>query len=114
MLRRISLLVLVVAVSGLVPLIANWGSCESMPCCHHHGFAIGAAQNSDCCGPVTCAKEEKALRASSSVVHKTVVTAVLTGTPQTIVIAQSSSPAPALSPPRSTSERLSTLSILLI
>jgi hypothetical protein len=114
MLRRISLLVVVVAVSGLVPLIANWGSCESMPCCHHHGAAIGVGQSGDCCGPATCAKEEKALRASTSFSHKTAVAAVLTATPQPIVIAESSSPVPALSPPRSTSERLSTLSVLLI
>jgi hypothetical protein len=114
MLRRITMLALVLAVSGLVPLIANWGSCDDMPCCRHHTVAIGVAQSSDCCTPATCAKEEKALRAGASTVQRTVIAAVLTSTAvQPVVIVQSAQPLPALSPP-STSERLSSLSVLLI
>ena len=115
MLRRITMVALVVAVSGIVPLLANWGSCDDMPCCHHHGVVIGVAQSSDCCTPTNCAKEEKALRASTSVVQRTIMAAVLTATPlQPVMTARDLlPPLPALSPP-STSERLSSLSILII
>ncbi|HEX7419335.1 MAG TPA: hypothetical protein VF505_05585, partial [Thermoanaerobaculia bacterium] len=59
------MIALVLAVSGLGPLMATGGSCADMPCCHHHGVAVTSTPT-DCCSPATCVKEEQAIRAGAS------------------------------------------------
>ena len=116
--KRLLLVALIILVSGVLPLIANWGSCDDMPCCHRQGIVIGLPAN-NCCSPATCVKEEKALRADARAaqVHhiKYVLLATLTVSPPTST-ASIAKVDPSLLPslPFSTRERLSTLSVLLI
>lgn len=108
--RAFVVAIVTIAVSGVVPLIANFGSCEGMPCCHKSGTAIAATAG--CCGPATCIKEEQALRAGTATlsVLATPILAVHNEIPAPIRIADPLS----VSHPPPTSQRLSALSILLI
>src|SRR5438874_10728986 len=112
--RTVVAVLLVVAVSGLVPLAANHGSCHSMPCCHKTKTAISASVG--CCEPATCVKEQQALRAGATdsthsvkFVPATFVNFVVPTPPVFHTAAPRSE-----SPPSPTAQRLSVLSVLLI
>lgn len=115
MYRRVLLVGLAFVITGAVPLIANFGSCVDMPCCQPMGKVLDQAK-SDCCSPATCVKEEKVLRAYDAgqrhlpkqlpVAPHLSLTAL---TPSCVVQYPICD-----SPPRTTSERLSALSVLLI
>ncbi|GAC1396572.1 MAG: hypothetical protein NVSMB68_13260 [Thermoanaerobaculia bacterium] len=117
MLRRIAVAVLIVVVTGLVPLMANGGSCADMPCCHQHGAVISTSTG-DCCAPPTCVKEEQAIRASASIAQRhllsAAVVAVLPVSPELRLHSETARQHHSWSPPLTTTERLSVLSILLI
>jgi len=116
MLRKLTMVILAVAVSGLVPLMANGGSCAEMPCCHHDGTVVSTAA-SDCCSPATCIKEEQAVRTATSAAQRHQAPLLIAIIPLRPAIAMHD---PVLqqrvswSPPASTAERLSVLSVLLI
>lgn len=117
MFRRLAMLALVLAVSGLVPLMATGGSCADMPCCHHHGTFVANAAAGDCCSPATCAKEEQAVRTATSTTQRHQAPVIVATMPALSVRAAHDRGSPqrvATSPPISTTERLSVLSILLI
>ena len=114
--RKLTMVVLVIAVSGLVPLMATGGSCADMPCCQHHGTVVSNT-SSDCCSPATCVKEEQAIRSATSAAqrHQTsVVIAVMPVAPAIVVHDRAAPQRMSWSHPISTAERLSVLSILLI
>jgi len=103
-----------IAVSGLVPLAANHGSCHSMPCCHKTKTTISATAG--CCEPETCVREQQALRAGSVASTQTLkfvqahfVDFIALAPPILHAAAPLSE-----SPPSRTAERLSVLSVLLI
>lgn len=110
------MIVLVLAVSGLVPLLANGGSCAEMPCCHHHGVAVASAGAGDCCSPATCTKEEQAVRAATSFAqrHQAAIVVATMAVLPAVAEDRSLPRRIASSPPITTTERLSVLSILLI
>lgn len=110
--RRLLIAVMLVAVSGMVPLMAHAGSCNAMPCCHKSGTSVAA--NGGCCQPTTCSRDDQALRTTTRVI----VAAALRAP---VVMTAQFRPTPILrpallspSPPLSTSQRLSALSTLLI
>ena len=114
MLRRLTMLALVLAVSGLVPLMATGGSCADMPCCHHRGTFVANAAAGDCCSPATCTKEEQAIRTATSVSQRyqaAVVVAMMPMMPVVIAHDRGSPGRVESSPPVSTTERLSILLI---
>lgn len=115
--KRFLAFALVLVVSGVVPLMANWGSCDDLPCCHVKGMAIGQG-TTDCCSPATCIKEEKGLRADDGSIrhhieHMGAEPAEASALVSIIFLPCFEQLTP-LSPPSSTGERLATLSILLI
>jgi len=63
MTRKLLLCAIIIAISGLVPLIAHGGSCQDMPCCHHQGVSFSAT--GDCCSPSNCARETQVLKSRS-------------------------------------------------
>lgn len=113
MARQILAFAIVLTVSGLVPLLANGGSCYELPCCRRSETAIGAA-NTDCCIPANCVRGFDGLTAAGSV-YKEPLRAVRAVPPPLSVrsgpILQKLGGAP--TPPR-VSDRLAKLSILLI
>lgn len=112
MLRRTVMIVLVLAVSGLVPLMATRGSCTDMPCCHHHAAVVTSA--ADCCSPATCIKEDQAIHSPVGFAERHVAVRAVAVVPVTVAHQRTFVPHPSSSPPISTTERLSVLSILLI
>lgn len=66
MASRILAFTIVLAVSGLVPLLANGGSCYALPCCGRNETTIGAA-DTDCCIPANCVRDIDGLTAAGSV-----------------------------------------------
>ena len=112
--RRFVIALLAIAVSGLVPLAANHGSCHSMPCCQKTKTTISATAG--CCEPATCVKEQQALRAGAAASTHTLkfvqaefVDCIALAPPIFHLAAPLSE-----SPPSRTAERLSILSVLLI
>lgn len=111
--RRAIRMALALVLTGLLPALAA-ASCVDMPCCDRREVVVQQAGMNDCCTPVTCAKESKAIK-NASPSHTPpqqftiVAEAVCAITPQII-----HSSAPIAASPPSTSERLSILSILLI
>jgi hypothetical protein len=116
MYRRAMLVVLAFVISGAIPLIANFGSCADMPCCHPTAKVLDQT-NTGCCSPATCVKEEKVLcahDASQRHLLKQLAAMVPHLSLPALIPARALEHSASLSPPRSTGERLSSLSILLI
>jgi hypothetical protein len=110
--RRFVVAVLVIAVSGLLPLAANHGSCHSMPCCHKTKSTISATAG--CCEPATCVKEQQVLRAGATT-STHAIKFIQAHIVDFIGVAPPTATAPlSESPPSRTAERLSVLSVLLI
>ena len=112
MVRKSVMVLIAVALSGVLPVMANWGSCAEMPCCHHR-VSVDIAK-SDCCAPVTCIKDAKPLPPTQLETHRTTVHVALVVTPVEVTSAIQQFAPRDWSPPHSTAERLSVLSILLI
>ena len=112
MVRKSVMVLIVVALSGVLPVMASWGSCAEMPCCHHR-VAVDIAK-SDCCAPVTCIKDAKPLPPTQLTSERTTVHVVLVAMPVEATTVEQHITPRHWSPPHSTAERLSTLSILLI
>lgn len=118
MTRKALALLIVVIATGLSPATAIIGFCAKMPCCFEEE-AAGPALDvdvADCCSTISCYEAP-----SNELTTKSTVKVSLVTTP--IVAVLSAAPiAPAYpvrtfddtSPPKTVSERLSTLSTLLI
>jgi hypothetical protein len=115
LMRRLFSLIVVLAVSGLVPLAAYAGSCTT-PCCRAHA-SDKSMDSPSCCNETSCAPAsneaqattdlaKNTARPSSTAVEHVELSAVCSITPNT-------EPAAAVSPP-SHQRRLAALSTLLI
>ena len=113
--RRVVVMTLIIAFSGIVPLIASANACANMPCCHHRQAAMRSAP--DCCLPATSARQEQVVGIASAKIQTDQTPLAVTALPLQPVLAigdRAIPPWTSASPPPSSSERLSILSILLI
>lgn len=111
--RRFVVSAVVIAVSGLLPLIAHGGSCAAMPCCHRTTTTVAATAS--CCAQPTCVREDEALRtATTRLADSNFTAAILTFAASPTVASPLHAQFSPVSPPPSTSQRLSVLSVLLI
>ncbi len=104
-------------VVGVAPTTAVIGFCAKMPCCfeQHHGAEL-ATNNADCCATINCYEapsHDLTFNTKANVIPVTVAHGPAT------IMAAASRIVPEhsfddTSPPRTTRERLSSLSILLI
>jgi len=111
--RKAILMGVALLLTGIMPVVAAI-TCVDLPCCHHKGTVVAQPNTSDCCTPVTCVEESKAVKNASpspsalkliAVVIAPVILPVPIETVPVSILAAS---------PPSTSKRLSTLSVLLI
>jgi hypothetical protein len=112
MMSKKAVMVLVLfAISGIVPAMASWGSCADMPCCRH---AVSIEIETGCNAPGTCLKESKPLPPTQMTAQRNVITVVLTSVRiEAATPVQRTLPRHA-SPPLPIADRLSALSTLLI
>lgn len=119
MTRKIVALAVVLTISSLASATAVIGFCAKMPCCFaeaHEGPSV-ARNDADCCTPVNCYEAPSQDRTVSAKAKSIIATAqaavaVVAAVPDAPAVACSSFDDP--SPPPTTKQRLSSLSILLI
>ena len=118
MTRKVLAVVVVLITSGLAPATAVIGFCAKMPCCFgeaHDGPAF-ATTNADCCTTISC------YDAPSHELTVSVNAKSITATAPAVLPVVAAAPAVRVarltfddsSPPLTTKQRLSSLSILLI
>lgn len=118
MMRRIQALMVILIVSGLAPATSMIGFCTKMPCCFGQAeegpvLAIGMA---NCCTPINC-EETPSQDLTVSAKAKVLTASTLAVLPAGAAIPTVSDARRIfvdLSPPPTTSERLSSLSAFLI
>lgn len=118
LMRKAALLVLSLLIIGIGPVTAGLGFCAKLPCCSdesHHDITARMSRP-DCCDPVSCAEmQAQELTVSKS---RTAQPAVITIASDVIVLVDAPRVSPRsiddLLPPRTSQQRLSTLSLLLI
>lgn len=118
MTRKVLALVVVLIISSLAPATAVLGFCAKMPCCFgqaHDGPAL-AANTADCCNTISCYEapsQELTVSARAKAFPATTLATlpVTLATPQVLVARRTSGDT---SPPPTTIERLSSLSVFLI
>ena len=119
MTRKVLALAVVLIVSGLAPATAVIGFCAKMPCCFgeaHDGPAL-AANNADCCSTISCYEAPSheltvSAKAKTTTAAGPAVLAVVAALPAAPNVGSYSFDD--TSPPPTTKQRLSSLSILLI
>lgn len=121
MTRKVLAVAVVLILSGLAPATAVIGFCAKMPCCFGQAHADRngpsvAANDADCCTTINC-YEAPSQDLTASAKARTITVA----TPAVLAIVAAVPAAPPVrsaaddtSPPRTTQQRLSSLSILLI
>jgi hypothetical protein len=116
--RKVLALVVVLITSSLAPATAVIGFCAKMPCCFgeaHDGPAL-AANNADCCTTISCYEAPSheltvSAKAKSITVTTPAVLPVVAAAPAVRVARLTFDDS---SPPLTTKQRLSSLSVLLI
>lgn len=116
--RKVLALVIVLVISSLAPATAVLGFCAKMPCCFRTA-AEGSALNverADCCTTISCyeapSHELSVSAKTKNFTSTTLATlSVALATPQVPVVWRAFNDP---SPPRTTSERLSSLSTFLL
>lgn len=118
--RKVLAFLVILVVTGLTPATAVLGFCAKMPCCFtdedHDGRPVIGADMADCCSTINCYEAPS---------HDLTVSAkakLFTGSVAAVLpIATAVVPPPVvrhvfvdLSPPRTMSDRLASLSVLLI
>jgi hypothetical protein len=119
MMRKVLALAVVLTISSLASATAVIGFCAKMPCCfaeEHEGPSV-ARNDADCCTPVNCYEAPSQNLTVSAKVKSITATvqaavAVIVAMPAARPVASYSFDDP--SPPPTTRQRLSSLSILLI
>lgn len=116
--RKTLALIVILIVTGLAPATAVLGFCAKMPCCFtepHDGPAL-SVDMSDCCNTISCYEAPTHESTASASAH-----ALTAAAPAVLPLATLVPEPPAvqhifvdLSPPRTTSDRLASLSVLLI
>ena len=119
--RKTLALAVALLISSLTPATAVIGFCAKMPCCEHEARAVPqpvlTTERADCCTTINCYEappHELAASGKAKVFTATTLATlrVTTAMPQASVARRCTFDDS--SPPPTTSERLSTLSILLI
>jgi hypothetical protein len=118
MMRKGLALAVVLIISSLAPATAVIGFCAKMPCCFgqaHDGPAL-AANDADCCSTISCYEAPSheltvTAKAKTATAIATAVLPIVSAIPAAHVELRAFDD---MSPPRTTKQRLSSLSILLI
>ena len=116
--RKIFVFVIVLIISGVAPATAVLGFCAKMPCCFNEpneGPVIGA-DTAHCCSTISC-YEAPSNELTVSAKAKSIVSPALAVMPFTTTIPNIHEVGRAFddgSPPRTTQQRLSSLSTFLI
>lgn len=118
--RKVLVFLVILVVTGLTPATAVLGFCAKMPCCFtdadHDGGPVIGADMSDCCNTISCyeapphestAGAKAQALAADAPAELPVANIVLAPRAVQHVFVD-------LSPPRTTSDRLASLSVLLI
>ena len=118
MTRKVLALLVVLIATGLAPATAVLGFCAKMPCCFEEAekgpaFAVNMA---DCCSAISCyeAPPHELAASGKAKVFTATALATLPVTAAMPPLAAARGTFDDTSPPPTTSERLSTLSIFLI
>ena len=119
MMRKALALMVVLIFSGLAPATAVIGFCAKMPCCFgdaHDGVVL-ASSNADCCTTISCYEAPSheltvSAKAKNATATAPAMSPVMVAFAMTPPIARRAFDD--TSPPPSTKQRLSSLSILLI
>jgi len=118
MTRKALALAVVLIVSSIAPATAVIGFCAKMPCCFgeaHDGPVLGA-NNADCCTTISCYEAPShdvtvTAKANSAIASALALTPVVAAVPAVPVARHAFDD---ISPPLTTKQRLSSLSILVI
>ena len=116
--RKVLALAVVLIISSVAPASAVIGFCAKMPCCFgdaHDGPELGAA-NADCCTTISCYEAPShdltvTAKAKTATAHAPVIVPVVAALPAAVAARGAFDDT---SPPLTTKQRLSSLSILLI
>jgi hypothetical protein len=119
MTRKVFAVAVVLILSGLAPATAVIGFCAKMPCCFgqaHDGSSV-ASNDADCCTTINCYEAPSqdltaAAKARTIAASAPAVFAIAVTIPATPPVARAAFDD--TSPPPTTRQRLSSLSILLI
>lgn len=118
MTRKILALMVVLIIAGFAPATAVIGFCAKMPCCfgQTHGGPALAVNMADCCSTISC-YEAPPHDVTMSAKAKVFTATTLASLPVTLAMPQVAVARRTFddtSPPPTTSERLSSLSVFLI
>ena len=118
MMRKVLALLVVVIATGLAPATAVIGFCAKMPCCFGEAEAgpVVADDMADCCSTISC-YEAPPHDVTVSAKAKVFTATTLATLPVTLAMPQVAAARRTFddtSPPPTTSERLSSLSVFLI
>jgi hypothetical protein len=116
--RKVLALAVVLIISSVAPASAVIGFCAKMPCCFgevHDGPELGTA-NADCCTTISCYEAPShdltvTAKAKTATAHAPVIVPVVAALPAPVAARGAFDDT---SPPPTTKQRLSSLSILLI
>lgn len=116
--RKVLALAVVLIISSVAPASAVIGFCAKMPCCFgeaHGGPELGAA-NADCCTTISCYEAPShdltvTAKAKTAASHVPVIVPLVAVLPALVPARRAVDDS---SPPPTTKQRLSSLSILLI
>jgi len=110
-------MVIVLAVSGLLPLTVMSGFCAAQSCCRSHAGTASVDTNSACCDETNCdtsAQQVRATSAKTATVPPQLVFTLLTPSSNIITAQRTDHLGRIDTGPPPTRQRLATLSILLI
>jgi hypothetical protein len=115
--RRLFVLIVVLAMSGFLPLVANTGVCAAEPCCRAHASSDQSIAPPSCCNETNCAPAHPDSQATTQIakilVNPPVAVLSISALPLGSAVPPVREPVPHGSPPAQ-QRRLAALSTLLI
>jgi hypothetical protein len=115
--RRLFIAIVVLSISGALPLMASVGACTATPCCRAHTSSDQSIAAPSCCKETTCASATPDVQATNQVakilVKPPVAAALVAALPATSLRPAVAEPLAIGSPPAQ-QRRLAALSTLLI
>jgi hypothetical protein len=115
--RRLFALIVVLTVSGVLPLMAGAGACAATPCCRAHASSEQSIAAPPCCKETTCAPATADVQATNQIAKILVKPSVAAVSLAAVAVSRSlPAVAEALAPgsPPAQQRRLAVLSTLLI
>jgi hypothetical protein len=113
--RRLFALIVVLTVSGALPLMASVGACATTPCCRAHASSDQSITAPSCCKETSCSAAASDVQATTQIAASVVTSpvAAVSLVSLTAVISPAAAPLAPGSPPAQ-QRRLAVLSTLLI